>query len=285
MGAAYAWDWWPAALLPALETLSPSGGFCLLFPVSLLLLKVKMLSILRGLGGKDLRGCLFKFSVPCCSDPFLQRSGEQWVAPGWPVQGCPGPCGHQGEPATSAPGRGSFYWPVRAFSGQVSSLRACWQPFDNRDKVIIVLKRSLKENFWKVLPDILCLWLIGSIRVSSKWLTALTGSASLPSGADGHWWADEGNRHRARHSHCCGVILFLFFERREPLWKRGPAFGESDFELWFFTHWETLYSMLFNIFEVHFHYLWNGAIYIIWGDREDMGLRDIRLGFKSCLET
>lgn len=228
-----------------------------------------MLSILRGHGGRDLRGCLFKFSVPCCSGPFLQMSVERQVAPGWPVRGCPDPVAIR-ENLHFCSWLRDFHWPVGAFSGQVSSLSACWQPFDNRDKVIIVLKRSLEE-FLKGAPRH-PVFLANGLH---QGFFQMTGCPHWVCPSPFWCWRTDKRSHpRARPSHCLVWFLFLFFERRELLWERGPAFGESDFELWLFSYWATLYSMSFNTFEVHFHYLWNGAVHTMWGDREDMGLRD-----------
>lgn len=137
-----------------------------LFPDFFLSVQVKMLNILRGDGGKDLTGYILKFSLPAghLHSYKSERSGE-WP---WMTYRRPSPhlvvIGKSLWLALLTERRGIFHWPVGHCSRQVSSLSACWQCFENRDKVIIVLKRSLKENFWKVSPNILFLWLMGSVQ-------------------------------------------------------------------------------------------------------------------------
>ena len=49
--------------------------------VLFLFLKVKMLNILRGSGGNNLRGYLLRFFIPRWSGPCLQRAVEQAGGP------------------------------------------------------------------------------------------------------------------------------------------------------------------------------------------------------------
>lgn len=137
-----------------------------LFPDFFLSVQVKMLNILRGNGGKDLTGYILKFSLPAGHlHPYKSERRGEWP---WMTHRRPSPhlvvIGKSLWFTLLTERRGIFHWPVGHFSRQVSSLSACWQCFENRDKVLIVLKRPLKENFWKVSPNILFLWLMGSVQ-------------------------------------------------------------------------------------------------------------------------
>lgn len=145
-----------------------------LFPDLFLYLEVKMLIIVRGNGGKDLRDHILKFSNPTGHlDSYRSQQGGRWHWVTCPRLS-PDPVALRKSPDFRSWLREIFHSPIGHFSRQVSSLSACWQSSENRDQVIIVLKRSLKE-FLKGVPKHPVFMANGApCRVSSKWLMAFT---------------------------------------------------------------------------------------------------------------
>lgn len=131
-----------------------------------------MLNTLRGKGRKDLQDQLPEHFISCWSCQFLQRSELQAGGPlkmdRWgPADPCKLPrrlLHRESLWLFCSWLREIFYWSVPHVVSQVSSLSACWQCFDKREMVVIVWKRSLKENFWKMSPNSLSFWLMGSVQ-------------------------------------------------------------------------------------------------------------------------
>ena len=151
--------------------------------------------------------------------------------PGWPAEGHLPILGRSGRASDFRSWlREIFHCPVGHFSRQVSSLSACWECFENRDKVIIVLKRSLKEDFWKVSPNILFSWLMGSVQGFFQMTDGL--HQRLPLFILTLTEEKKMSQSQTRPLMQCDFVLVLWKEEK-CCEKTGPAFGDSDSQLRF----------------------------------------------------